>query len=105
MTKQLFNAAAEVKALKQQMIIARQRRLMQSALTKYRGEIVALLKEGASFRLIAKWLKRNKHLTISHTTIMRFAKKLPELKTDVIDAVKKEIKTESEQEDNHAQLP
>jgi IS30 family transposase len=98
MTKQLFNAAAEVKAMKQQMAITRQRRLMRSTLTKYRGEIVALLKEGASFRLIEKWLKRTKHLNISHTTIMRFAKKLPELQsafaTDV--ETKTEIKTEPE---------
>jgi IS30 family transposase len=91
MTQQQFDAAAEVKALKQQMVMTRQRRLTQSALTKHRGEIVALLKAGASFRLIEKWLKRNKHLVISHTTIMHFAKKLPELRSELEMKAQKKI--------------
>jgi IS30 family transposase len=95
MTQQQFDAAAEVKTLKQQMEMARQRRMTQSALTKHRGEIVALLKAGASFRLIEKWLKRNKHLSISHTTIMRFAKKLPELQS--VSATTIETKIEDEE--------
>ena len=106
MTTQQFNAAAEVHALKQQRMIARQRRVSSSALTKHRGEIVALLKAGASFRLVARWLKRNKHVYVSHTTIMRFAKKLPELKTNEAKSESENnlMQNEKQREVNHAQL-
>ena len=50
-----------------------------SQLKKYRVEIVELVKSGASYRLITEWLTSKKHLKVSHTTVIRFAKNLPEL--------------------------
>jgi hypothetical protein len=102
MTQQQFNAAEEIRIMKQIMTMARQRRLMHSSLTKYRGEIVAFLKEGASFRLIANWLKRNKHLNVNHTSVMRFAKKLPELQQAEMQQPEQQL--EIEEEGNHAEL-
>ncbi len=93
MTTQQFNAAAEVHALKQKMLFAQQRRLLRSMLKHHRGEIIALLKEGASFRMVAKWLQQKKHISVSHTTVMRFAKRMPEL-----------MATETKPEVDHAQL-
>jgi hypothetical protein len=88
MTTQHFNAAAELSVLQQQRALAKQRQVSRSVLKRCRGEIVALLKEkSGSYRLVAEWLKRHKHINVSHTTVMRFAKQLPELK-----------------ETNHAQL-
>lgn len=89
MNTQPFNAAIEIEQLRQKRIIRRQRRYCRSYLQKYRAEIVALLKaKDSSYRLVAEWLKTKRHLTISHTSVMRFAKKLPEL-----------------QEVEHAELP
>jgi hypothetical protein len=99
MTMQQFDAAAEVQLLKQQMAIARQRRAMQSTLTKHRGEIVALLNAGASYRQVEQWLKRNKHISIRHTTIMRFVRKLPEFSKQ-----KKKNEINNTQEVNNAKL-
>lgn len=80
MNAQPFNAALEVEVLRQKQKIRRRRMYRRSCLQKYRAEIVALLKtEGSSYRLVAEWLKTKKHFSISHTSIMRFAKKLPEL--------------------------
>jgi hypothetical protein len=99
MTMQQFDAASEVQLLKQQMAIARQRRVLQSTLTKHRGEIVALLNAGASYRQVEQWLKRHKHISIRHTTIMRFVRKLPEF-----NKKKKTDKINNQPEMNNAQL-
>lgn len=91
MTQQ-FNAAVELTALKEQRKIMRQQTYRKSRLLKFRTEIVELKKASASLHDIALWLRQKKRIKISHTTVMRFLAKLPELKI-----------TEPK-ENNHAQL-
>ena len=80
MSTQHFNATETIEKLQRKREIRKQRQCSQSILKKHRAEIVALLKAPkGSYRLVAEWLKTEKHLKVSHTTIMRFAKKLPEM--------------------------
>ena len=77
-----FDASSEIEELQQKRKTKRRKRYTPSQLKKYRAEIVALKKNGASYRLIAEWLALKKHLKVSHTTVIRFAKSLPELKEE-----------------------
>lgn len=78
MSTQHFNAAIEIQEMRQKRKIRRKKIYTHSSLQKYRVEIIELLKHGASFRMVAEWLRFKKHLKVSHTTVMRFAKKLLE---------------------------
>ena len=78
MTTEHFNATMELQQLLQKQKLRRRKTYCRSRLHKHRAEIVALLKSGASFRLVREWLKTKKHVKVSHTTVMRFAKQLPE---------------------------
>ena len=78
MTTQHFNATMELQQLLQKRTLRQRKIYCRSRLHKHRAEIVELLKSGASFRLISEWLKTKKHLKVSHTTVMRFVKPLPE---------------------------
>src|SRR5262245_55096163 len=89
-----FNATEEIKEIQERRKLRRRKRYTPSQLKKYRAEIVALKKSGASFRLIAEWLTLKKHLKVNHTTIIRFAKNLPELQE----------KQETRAEETHAKL-
>ncbi len=80
MNTQQFNATIELEQMQQKRKIRRRKLYCRSKLQKYRVEIIELLKNGASFRIIAEWLKVKKHIKVSHTTVMRFTKNLPELK-------------------------
>lgn len=91
MTQQ-FNAAVELTALKEQRKTMRQKVYRKSRLTRYRAELVALKNAGASLNDIALWLRQKKRIKVSHTTVMRFLAKLPELKIT------------EQKEDSHAQL-
>ena len=74
-----FNAIVEIEELKARRALRKRKIYTPSKLKKYRAEIVELKKNGASFRLIAEWLALKKHLSVSHTTVIRFLKNLPEL--------------------------
>ena len=80
MTTQQFNATTELEKLRQQKRIRRRKSYQHSRLTKLRAELVMLRKEGASYREITLWLRQTKRIKMTHTTVMRFLEKLPELK-------------------------
>jgi hypothetical protein len=80
MTTQQFNATEEIKKVRQHKSIRRRKSYQQSRLAKLRTELVLLRKEGASFREITLWLRRIKRVKTTHTTVMRYLEKLPELK-------------------------
>jgi IS30 family transposase len=83
-----FNAVLEIEEIQQKRKERRKKQYRPSQLKKYRAEIVEFINNGASYRMIAEWLLSKKHLNVSHSTVMRFAKSLPEL-----------------QENPHAELP
>lgn len=78
-TKQ-FNATTELETLRQYQAIRRKKQFWHSRLTQHRAELVQLRQAGASYRELALWLRREKRMRFSHTTIARFLEKLPELK-------------------------
>ena len=80
MSTQHFDATVELKKIRQHKSIRRRKCYQQSRLTKLRGELVLLRKEGASYREISLWLRQIKRIKTSHTTVMRYLEKLPELK-------------------------
>lgn len=75
MNKRQFDVTAEIELLKQKRF-DRRRKKYRSRLNDFQTEITAFLNNGASYRLIAEWLKIKKHFKVSHTTIRRFAKNL-----------------------------
>lgn len=74
-----MDATSELDKLRQRKIDLRRRRYRFSKLTRYRAEIVALRKAGASYREIEEWLRRNKYRRIAHSTIRRYLLQLPEM--------------------------
>jgi hypothetical protein len=78
MTQQ-FDAAAELTSIQEQRKTMRKLSYRKSRLLKHRAEIVALKKSGASLHDIALWLRQKKRIKVSHTTVMRFLAKLPEV--------------------------
>jgi hypothetical protein len=79
MMKQQFNATEELAETRRLKHIGRKRYYHKSRLDKYRAEMVALWKEKASYREIQLWLRKKNHIKVSHTTIMRYLNKLPEV--------------------------
>lgn len=79
MMKQHFDAPTELAELRHHCQARRKSHYRRSRLNKCRAELVALTKAGASLRQLAIWLQRNKHIKVSHTSIMRYLKKLPEM--------------------------
>ena len=78
MTQQ-FDAAVELTAMREHRKTLRQQTYRKSRLLKFRAEVVSLRKAGASLHDIALWLRQKKRIKISHTTVMRFLAKLPEV--------------------------
>ena len=99
---QHFNAELELTEIHNQRKTMRQQTYRKSRLRRFRVELVALRKAGASLHDIALWLKQKKRIKISHTTVMRFLATLPELKSPSEKSGIIEI-TEQKENDN-AQL-
>lgn len=74
-----FNATAELRSLREQRRISRRRVYTQSRLSRYRAELVALRKAGASARELVSWLRHKKRVRVTHTTVLRYLAKMPEL--------------------------
>jgi hypothetical protein len=79
MMKQQFNATVELAETRLLKHISRKRHYHKSRLDKCRVEMITLWKEGASYREIQLWLRRKHRIKVSHTTIMRYLSKLPEV--------------------------
>lgn len=61
---------------------ARKTRYRSSKLRRYRNELVALHRAGASYRELAFWLRRHHRLRADPTTIRRYLVQLPEVVED-----------------------
>ncbi len=85
-----FNATATLEMIRKHKKIQQRKSYSQSRLTKLHAELVALRQAGASYREIMLWLRHHKRIKLTHTTVMRYLEKLPELKT---------------KENDHAKLP
>lgn len=79
MTLQHFDATAEIAEMKQRRQDQKRKKYRRSV-GDYREELIVFLKQGGSLRLAREWLLTKKKFKTSHTTIMRFIKKLPEFK-------------------------
>jgi hypothetical protein len=79
MSTQQFNATDEIKKVRLHKSIRRRKSYQHSRLAKLRTELVLLRKEGASFREITLWLRHTKRVKTTHTTVMRYLEKLPEI--------------------------
>jgi hypothetical protein len=75
-----FDATVELQKIRQRKSIRRRKFYQYSRLTKLRAELVLLRKEGASYREISLWLCQTQRLKTTHTTVMRYLGKLPEMK-------------------------
>jgi hypothetical protein len=75
-----FNATTELEAIRQRKGIQQRKSYLYSRLIKLRVELVALRKAGASYRELSLWLRHTKRIKMTHTTVMRYLQKLPELK-------------------------
>jgi hypothetical protein len=80
MTTHHFNATDTLAILRKRKKIQQRKIYTQSRLTKLRRELVTLRQEGASYRELVFWLRHEKRIKITHTTVMRYLEKLPELK-------------------------
>jgi len=69
---------AELAAIRQQRRTARRRRYYRSRLDRYRAEIVALRRAGATLAEIAAWL-RQRRCKVAPSTISRYLARLPEV--------------------------
>jgi hypothetical protein len=81
MREQHFNATIELKKLREYKYICRKRRYQTSRLNKCREELIKLTDEGASFREMALWLRLQKHIRVSHTTVLRYLQSIGAIKT------------------------
>ena len=78
-SSETFNAHAEVESIRARRTEARRKRYRKSRLDKYRAELVALKRAGASCADLAEWLRVNRRCKIHRSSIDRYLKKLPEL--------------------------
>lgn len=69
---------AELAAIRQQRRSARRKRYYRSRLDRYRAELVALRRAGATLAEIAAWLRRRR-IKVACSTISRYLARLPEV--------------------------
>lgn len=75
-----FNATTELEIVRKYKSVGQRKSYPYSRLNKLRVELVALRKAGASYRELTLWLRQHKRIKMTHTTVMRYLAKLPELK-------------------------
>lgn len=76
---QSFDAAAALESTRANRAVARRRRWRPSQLARYRAELVGLRRAGGSYPDLAAWLRSEKRVVVSHTTVLRFLKQCGEL--------------------------
>lgn len=79
MVDETFDAKSDLQQIREIRAIGRRRAYRQSGLEKYRAEIVALRRAGASLADIQAWLRIHPKHRAALSTISRYIKKLPEL--------------------------
>lgn len=80
MSTHQFDAPTELEKIRRYKSVRRRKSYQQSRLMKLRTELVLLRQQGASYREIILWLRQTKRIKTTHTTVMRYLGKLPELK-------------------------
>lgn len=75
----MFDAIEALTNIHEYRRTIRRKRYARSKLSRYQAELVKLRKAGASYGDLVVWLKKEKRMKTTHTTIMRFLKKLPEM--------------------------
>ena len=76
-----FDAVSEVNRIRERLAVAKRKtyRRDKSSLDEYRTQLVALRKVGATYAVLAEWLRVNHRVRVSRSTIFRYLTKLPEL--------------------------
>lgn len=74
--KETFDAQAEVDRIRSRRAEARRKIFRKSRLDKYRYELLAMQKAGASCADLAEWLRLNHRCKINRSSIDRYLKKL-----------------------------
>ena len=78
----MLDAHAELAALRARRAAAKRKTYRVSRLARYRAELVALRRAGASYPELAEWLRHKRRCKVHHTTVLRYLKGLPELNED-----------------------
>ena len=78
-SNETFDAQAEVKRIRALRAEARRKLFRKSRLERYRAELVAMKRIGASCADLAEWLRVTHRCRIHRSSIDRYLKKLPEL--------------------------
>ena len=79
MKDETFDAQVEVDRIRSRRAEARRKLFRKSRLDKYRAELLAMQRAGASCADLAEWLKIRHRCKIHRSSIDRYLKKLPEL--------------------------
>ena len=82
--KETFDAQREVNRIRTLRANARRRRYRKSRLDRYRAELVAMKRAGASCGDLAVWLRVTHRCKINRSSIDRYLKKLPEMNSETV---------------------
>ncbi len=74
-----FDARAEVERIRARRAEARRKLYHRSRLDRYRAELVAMKRAGASCADLAEWLRVQHRCKVNRSTFDRYLKRLPEL--------------------------
>jgi hypothetical protein len=88
--RETFDAQSEVGRIRSLRADARRRLYRKSRLDRYRAELVAMKRAGASCADLAVWLRITHRCKINRNSIDRYLKKLPELYDGSCSAEKSE---------------
>jgi len=79
--RETFDAQVEVERIRARRAEARRRLYRRSRLDRYRVELVAMKRAGASCADLVEWLRVKHRCRINRSSVDRYLKKLPELAT------------------------
>jgi hypothetical protein len=79
--RETFDAHVEVERIRARRAEARRRLYRRSRLDRYRAELVAMRRAGASCADLVEWLRIKHRCRINRSSVDRYLRKLPELET------------------------
>lgn len=82
-------AKAIVVAMRQRKTDLRKVPFRHATLHRWRADLVKLRREGASYQMLADWLRTAKHRKYTRSTVRRYLIQLPELQPKPDDAEKR----------------
>lgn len=74
-----FDPIRELAAVKERRAMQRRRQYHKSKLERYRAELVALRRAGASAQDLTSWIRARHRLKIHRSSVDRYLSRLPEL--------------------------